>query len=155
MPVLLNQIHGSTHFNNVWQFQKFLAHSVLLLLLPCQCQSMAWFIPSCTSIFCTEICCLHFAYLFLVCLVHNHVHTTSRLVRFSPVWIAFEVVSWKTPRQLNRQMYTEEKVARCRYVLLSFKHGTRYIGHWPNNYKFHPPFTRNNSNSNFRNDLYV
>ena len=134
-------------------FKKILVHSVLLLL-PCQCQSMAWFIPSCTSIFCTEICCLHFAYLFLVCVVHNHVHTSSRLVRFS-VYESPLKLSWKTPRQRNTQMYTEEKVARCRYVLLSFKHGTRYIGHWPNNYKFHPPFTRNNSIFNSRIGLHV
>ena len=77
-------------------------------------------IRSCsTSIFCTEICCLHFAYLFLVCIVQNNVHTSSKLVRFSLS---------ESPSRLGEYRskhidVCEIKVARYRYLVLGFRHG--------------------------------
>ena len=64
-------------------------------------------------------------------------------------WISFQVVLENTEGTIHRCV--EEKVERCRYQLLIFKHGTRYIGHWPNNYNYktHSPFTWNDFISYF------
>lgn len=64
-------------------------------------------------------------------------------------WISFQVVLENTEGTIHRCV--EEKVERCRYQLLIFKHGTRYIGHWPNNYNYktYSPFTWNDFISYF------
>ena len=64
-------------------------------------------------------------------------------------WISCQVVLENTEGTIHRCM--EEKVERCRYLLLIFKHGTRYIGHWPNNYNYktYSPFTWNDFISYF------
>ena len=70
-------------------------------------------------------------------------------------WISFQVVLENTEGMIHRCV--EEKVERCRYLLLIFKHGTRYIGHWPNNhnYKTHSPYTWNDFISYFDFDLLI